>query len=357
VAAGEDGRLAAVNRAALRILRPALDGASGRFAPADVRDDAGRPILALSRDALPDVERTLEIRGRKVTVVSRLVTLRSRTRRATGALEIFDDVTEVRALAERVRSLDRLASLGEATAEIAHQIRNPLSGVVGFAGLLRRSLAARLAPGDEALRYLEKVLDGAARADSVVAGTLALARRAPLSLTPVLAGALLREAALEAAAESEDLARRAIRVDAPAEGSGPEVLADREQLKQALLNLARNAIEAMAQTGGVLRLRAGRARGGVRLRVADTGPGVAADVRDRLFRPFVTAREGGTGLGLAFARKVVELHGGTIALEDVGRGASFRIDLPARVARPAPARTKRKTTTARTHARREAIRE
>lgn len=345
VSVGSDGRIATVNRAARRILRPALDDAAGRE-PGAFRDDRGRAVLALSARALPKTERTLELGGREVTIVSRVVPLRGGSRRALfGALEIFDDVTEIRALADRVRSLDRLASLGEATAAIAHQIRNPLSGVVGFGGLLRRSLAARLAPGDEALRFLEKIREGISRADGVVTSTLALARRGPLALAPVRAGALLAEAAAEAAQEfAEGAPRPAIRIEAPAPGSGPEVIADRAQLKQAVLNLVRNALESLAGSGGgTLRLEAARARGAVRLRVADTGPGVAREIRDKLFQPFATTRANGTGLGLAFARKVAEVHGGTIVLERTSRGASFRIDLPAGASRSTPrARTGRR---------------
>ena len=340
VAAGPDGRVDTVNRAAARLLRPALRDAAGRDAR-ELRDDESRPLLALG--GAPDGERALAIGGRLVVVASRVVPLRRGG--AAGSLEILEDVTEIRALAERVRSLDRLASLGEASAAIAHQIRNPLVGVVGFAGLLRRSLEGRLGADDPALRFLEKMTEGVRRADAVVSSTLALARRDVMALAPVLAGDLLAEVAREAAAELPETARAAIRVEAPDNGSGPEILADRAQLKQALLNLARNALEALAGVprGGTLRLAPTRAaRGVVRLRVADTGPGVAPEVRAKLFQPFATTRASGTGLGLAYARKIVELHGGSISLEkSTARGTAFRIELPAAAA-PRPARPSRR---------------
>ncbi len=332
VATDSSGRIATFNRAARTILGTALDGAEGRR-PEDLLDDGGRPVLAIGRGRADGLERTLTVAGREITVTSRVVPLRGAGRAALGSLEILDDVTEVRALTERVRSLDRLAFLGEVAASIAHQVRNPLLGVVGFGGLLRRSLADRLPGTDPARRFLDRLLDGVKKADAVVTGTLALARRGPLAIAPVRAADLLAETLEEALSDLPDERRRAIAIEAPRPGTGPTALADRSQMKQALLNLVRNAIEAMTPAGGTLRAEARRAGDKVVIRLADSGPGVPLEVRARLFEPFVTGRAGGTGLGLAFARMVVDLHGGAIALEPRAPGASFRVELEAA---PAP---------------------
>ncbi len=108
----------------------------------------------------------------------------------------------------------------------------------------------------------------------------------------------------------------------------PRVLADRDQILQLLLNLVRNALDAMPG-GGTLRLSARRAPQGVALAVADTGPGIAAADLARVFEPYFTTKEGGTGLGLAIAQRIAEEHGGRLeAASEPGRGATFTLTLP-----------------------------
>jgi len=115
-------------------------------------------------------------------------------------------------------------------------------------------------------------------------------------------------------------------VEAP---NGLVVRADAGQLRRALLNLARNAAAAMQGRAGDVVLAASAAPGRVRLEVRDRGPGVPADLRDKIFTPFFTTREKGTGLGLAFVREIVRDHGGDVTVADApGGGAVFRIELP-----------------------------
>jgi two-component system nitrogen regulation sensor histidine kinase NtrY len=109
----------------------------------------------------------------------------------------------------------------------------------------------------------------------------------------------------------------------------PPVLADRDQVLQVLLNLVRNALDAMP-SGGTLRLAARRAGAGVAFAVSDTGPGVPPADLPRVFEPYFTTKEGGTGLGLAIARRIAEEHGGSLEVEsEPGRGATFTLTLPA----------------------------
>jgi signal transduction histidine kinase len=207
-------------------------------------------------------------------------------------------------------------------AGIAHEVKNPLTALKGYAELLpaRKNDPAFLE------RFGRVVLDEVGRLDRLVGDLLALAR--PPAGPP-------REVDLRGLAEGlAELVRpeaAAAGIDVAVEtGASPAtVRADAEALRRALLNLARNAIEAMRETGGALTLRVRREEGEALIDVADTGPGVPPDIRARLFEPFVSGRPGGTGLGLAIAARNVASSGGRIeARSTPGEGAVFTVRIP-----------------------------
>jgi len=203
-------------------------------------------------------------------------------------------------------------------AGIAHEVRNPLGALDLFAGLLAEELAGR----PEAL-HVERLRSELAALEKVVGEFLDFARARPKHRDEVDLSSLAKEVA--------DLcgplaASRA--VSCVAEGEG-WVGADREQVRRALMNLARNAIEA-APAKSEVHLSAHREGRVARLEVADKGPGLSAEARGNLFRPFFTTKDRGTGLGLALAKKVADAHGGTLALFDrEGGGTVARLELPA----------------------------
>jgi signal transduction histidine kinase len=202
-------------------------------------------------------------------------------------------------------------------AGIAHEVRNPLGGLELYAGLLREALAGQAERLDEVARIEREV----GHLKAVVNEFLEFARRAPPRLEPVALRALLDEVRELTAAPGG----AAITVDAE---PSLTVCADAGQLRRALLNLARNAVT--AARGGHVQLAAHRAGDAVRIEVRDDGPGVPADLRDKIFAPFFTTREKGTGLGLAFVREIVQDHGGEIAVADApGGGSVFSFGLPA----------------------------
>jgi len=204
-------------------------------------------------------------------------------------------------------------------AGIAHEVRNPLGGLELYAGLLRDALAGQ----PERLAEVARIERELGHLRTVVSEFLEYARRPTPDLAPVAARPLLDEVR----ELTEAPAGVRVVVDAP---ESLAVRADVGQLRRALLNLARNAAAAMQGRAGEIVLAARAEAGRVVLEVRDAGPGVPPDLRGKIFTPFFTTREKGTGLGLAFVREIVRDHGGDVSVgEAPGGGAAFRIDLPA----------------------------
>ncbi|HZR82678.1 MAG TPA: HAMP domain-containing sensor histidine kinase [Candidatus Binatia bacterium] len=217
----------------------------------------------------------------------------------------------------------RLAAIGELAARIAHEIRNPVTAARSLAQLLARDPTSPL-NGEHADLILEEL----ERVERQVAALLRFARREEFRFEEFDLGELVRETA-DAFRERFDDAGVAVAVDA-ARGIG--VRADREKLRQVLINLLENALDALESRSDARRLGLAlrRANGACRVTVDDNGPGVPEDALPRLFEPFFSLKQTGTGLGLAIVRRTVEAHGGTVAAarSDAG-GLRFSIDLPA----------------------------
>ncbi|TMA37747.1 MAG: GAF domain-containing protein [Deltaproteobacteria bacterium] len=232
---------------------------------------------------------------------------------------------QLREAQESLARAERLAAIGELSAAVAHGIRNPLAGI---------RLAAQLAlehtaPDSPVHENLEDVLVEVDKLEAHVRGILDFTRPFEPHLEPThlpaLVGALLRTLAprLEAGGVT-------VEVDVP--GDVPLVRADPTHLGQVLQELVVNAIEAMGPGGRITISAAASSNGhgGVRIDVSDTGPGVPPEMRQRIFQLFLTTKSTGTGVGLAVVRKIIERHGGTIAVEQgAPRGARFVIELPA----------------------------
>jgi signal transduction histidine kinase len=229
----------------------------------------------------------------------------------------------IRALEAEMGRRERLSQLGGVAAGVAHEIRNPLNAVSMGLQRLRAEFAP---PDDEEYRKLIGVVQGEVkRLNGIVEDFLSLARPPALRIEPVAPGALVDEvlALLEG-----DMRRAGVRVERQVEPDLPAVPADRDRLKQVLLNLLLNATEALPR-GGVVTVAAGRRGEDLALTVSDTGPGIPPEVLARAFEPYVTTKPAGTGLGLAIARRLVEAHGGRVeAANQAGGGASLTVTLP-----------------------------
>ena len=208
-------------------------------------------------------------------------------------------------------------------AGIAHEVRNPLGGIELFAGILREEL-----DGDvEKRAHVAKIEREVGHLKQVVSDFLEYARRPRPELRPVELAALLDELREVLAG---DAAAAQVTLAVEAATGGAHALADAAQLRRALLNLAKNAIQATPRGGKVTLACASRDARRVSVSVADTGKGIPADSQEKIFAPFFTTKEKGTGLGLAFVREIVADHGGTLDVDSaLGRGTTFTIILPA----------------------------
>ena len=240
-----------------------------------------------------------------------------------GAICLFTDLSAVMELEERVRLQDSLARVGELTAGIAHEFRNGLATIHGYARLIDPGkLRADYKP------YVEGIRQETVALREVVDNFLAFARPAELSLTTVSMAKLAERAADEVRG---DVTRRGGAV--VLSGEFADVEGDDVLLRQALSNLCRNAVDACADAQVAPQIRligtVDREHGEVRVTVTDNGPGIAADARERIFRPFFTTKSSGTGLGLALTQKIVVTHNGrvTAGTADSG-GARMDIVLP-----------------------------
>jgi signal transduction histidine kinase len=232
-------------------------------------------------------------------------------------------LADLKALETAMARGERLAAVGNLAAAVAHEIRNPLSAV--SMGLQRLRAEFEPAEPEEYRRMVDLVRGEVRRLNTIVEEFLSLARPIQLRPEPVPVAALLDEIR-ELVGPQAGQAGIAIGRVIPA--SLPDVRADRNRIKQVLLNLVLNAIEA-TPSGGRLTLGAAASSAGLTLTVTDTGSGIPAEVLPRVFEPYVTTKTRGLGLGLAIARQIVEAHGGRIEVESqAGSGTSFRITLP-----------------------------
>ncbi len=266
-----------------------------------------------------------------------LLPLRSEKNQATGALLILADITEELGLGERLRRAEDLAAIGRLSAQVAHEVRNPLHSI-GLEAELASEQAASF--GAVALKQsLDSILTSVDRLQKITENYLKLSRlstgnKATCDLRLILNSVL---GTYGPACEAQS-----VRIETRYEVSQINVFGDRDLLEQVFGNLLRNALQAIESQVGrrFIRWEMGVAESGrLWVRVSDSGPGVADEVKARLFVPFVTTRAQGTGLGLSFIKKVIEDHGGTISYieptltsaPDKALGACFEIILPADV--------------------------
>jgi signal transduction histidine kinase len=238
-----------------------------------------------------------------------------------GSVEIVEDRSEIARLGERLHQMDKLAALGTLAAGIAHEIRNPLSAVGGFAALLMRELEA----GSQAARFAERIRAGADEANGIITNLLSFSAPQRLARERIEPGELV-EAALAGLPAAESGARRELRVRVEA----PAFRGDRIKLRQAIRNLVGNALEAQPADARV-ELELVREHDQLVLRVCDDGPGIPEALRSKVLEPFFTTRAAGTGLGLPLVHTIAQLHGGNLEIGAAGaplRGARIELRFP-----------------------------
>ena len=298
------------------------------------------PALMAELERSPGlVERELELwrpRGGPLPVQLTAARLLDSGGGVTGYLFALRDMGEIRSLQRQLRQHERLSALGNLAAGLAHEIRNPLSSVRGYATYLTERLK------DDPLGHATGriLIEETERLDRVLTDLLSLARPRGLAPAPADLAAVLGRAVTVAA---PDAAEKGVRLRAVVPEGGAEACVDADRLMQAVLNLVINAIQATPAGGEVEAAleRDGPEQGGAptgwRIRVRDTGSGMSAATAAQIFTPYFTTRANGTGLGLAIARQIVEQHGGAISVSTLpGRGTTMTIRLPGGDCPPEP---------------------
>jgi PAS domain S-box-containing protein len=240
-----------------------------------------------------------------------------------GALVTLRDLDSIESINTQLQVSERLAALGRITAGVAHEVKNPLNSMRLWLENLKESLPPQT---DDAAMQAVNVLDAEIdRLDAVVKRFLDFSRPMDVRLEPTQLAGLLEEV-LEVA--RPQLERSKVQVAQLLPIDVPAVFGDRALLKQAILNLVLNAVDAMP-SGGQLQLTLSRRGDMAEITVGDTGKGIPLEHRQKVFQLFFTTRPGGSGIGLASTFRIVQLHNGSIDFtSEVGRGTTFRIELP-----------------------------
>jgi two-component system, NtrC family, sensor histidine kinase HydH len=224
---------------------------------------------------------------------------------------------------EQLRRAERLSALGELSAILAHEIRNPLASIRGTAEILMEEGAS----AESKAEFLAILLKESDRLNRVVEDFLRMARPEPAAKKQCNVNEELENIVTLLSAEA-----RAHKVELQLVASPvPELIADPEKLRQAFMNIILNGIQACSTKGRVvISTLLNRDSGSIEIRFSDNGPGIGADAVAKIFEPFFTTKGSGTGLGLPITKKIVEGHGGTLEVEsNPGDGATFKVTLPA----------------------------
>jgi PAS domain S-box-containing protein len=252
--------------------------------------------------------------GKRIWLGLNLSPLKDSAKNVIGQIFVFTDLTELKAFQSQMELRERLSTLGEMSAGIAHEIRNPLAVISGYAKILSRKVDPGLLP------TVEAVFKEVAVVDRIITDFLSFARQTDPVLTTVDLGELI-DGCISAVADCREKVTISARTDAL-----PVIKADEVLLRQSITNLLQNAVES-APDGGEVTV-SGFVGDCVAISVSDNGHGIPDTIRDKIFLPFFTTKERGTGLGLSIVHKIVVSHGGTVEVETGEKGSTFTIRLP-----------------------------
>ncbi len=252
--------------------------------------------------------------GRKIWLGLTLSPLKDREGRTIGRILIFTDLTQLKALEAQMELRSRLSSLGEISAGIAHELRNPMAVIAGYTQLLSKNADLSLKPTVDAITREINVMN------RIITDFLSFARPAELAISDVDLRKIVENCIATLLSGRNDI-KTHLDIEQMPVIKGDEVL-----LRQAFTNLIQNAVEAMP-AGGDLAIKSSTGDL-LEVTVSDTGPGVSEDMADKIFLPFFTTKDKGTGFGLSLVQKIIVSHGGSISVDSSDKGATFRIKLP-----------------------------
>lgn len=238
-----------------------------------------------------------------------------------NVIQHIRDIRDRLKLQSQIREVEQLTGIGQMAANVAHEIRNPLIAIGGFA----RQLDDEMDRDDPRREHTQIILEEVTRLEQILREQLTLERHLQPVLGPVDINQILVDVRKLL---SHGILSARIDLKGDLQEGLPVTMGDANQLKQAFMNILTNAIHSMPGGGAI---RVGTAQRGefIVVRISDTGPGITPDVMDKLFVPFFTTRKTGSGLGLAVTRRIVENHGGEIRVEsEVGKGTTFEVTIP-----------------------------
>ena len=265
--------------------------------------------------------------------------LRSEAGDYLGVVVVFEDITNEVQMKEEVERVSKLAETGQLAANIAHELRNPLSSIKGAAQLLRKEMPESLMA--EHGEFLDMIVHEVNGLDRIATEFLEFSRVTPPEMRPVNVNGLLSRLLQFMSAY---LSEQEIQVTQKLEEGLPELSLDRSQIEQVVKNIVINAVQAMPHGGSLtVTTRSHPQQDIVDIDFRDTGVGIPANKLDKICAPFFTTKTKGTGLGLAIARKIIETHGGRLVIRSTpGEGSNFTLQLPIHPIPPgmiAPSRT------------------
>ncbi len=274
-----------------------------------------------------NVKRIIEMEeGETRNIESSISILKDENGSITGAVEIFHDLSEICELKGRLSSAHDLVSVGTMAASIAHEIRNPLNGIEGFASLLERELEG------DSLRLIKHIIKGTKNINKIVTDLLFLARPIKLNLRRDELPKIIDKALLFVAQELGHKGSRNIQIEKDYDRSDGFILCDPDRLQQAFLNILLNAIQSMPEGGKIkifTRKSTTKDIPTMQIGFVDTGDGINDGTIKKIFEPFFTTKDDGTGLGLAIVRKIIELHEGRINIfSGPEKGTTIMVNLP-----------------------------
>ena len=318
----KEGRIQSINRSALRLLKLENESVKGKYLK-EILPHCPLPEFQASQKGIYQTQ--VECKLNNETSIPLDLTfsqLKDEQGAVTGTVIILKDLRDIRTLEKQVERSERLASLGRMAAGIAHEIRNPLSSVKGFAQYFRN----KFAPDSQDRQYATVMINEIDRLNRVIQELLEFAK--PRQPKPeALSVNQLLEHALQLV--HSELKRKQIKVELhDAHSKNLTIHADRDLMTQVLLNLFLNAIEALDEKGEI-RINVEEFAEKIVIHITDNGPGINPQHLRQIFDPFFTTKQGGTGLGLAIVHRIVELHNAEIQVQSKpGQGTTFSLSFP-----------------------------
>ncbi len=233
---------------------------------------------------------------------------------------VVTDISEIKHLQEKTKIMERLALLGKVVAEISHEIKNPLMMIGGFANQLLKSIS-----DEKSKKKLEIIINEVKRLENLLASIKEYYAPPLPTKDRIDVARLLKDIFPLLKAECK---RRNIEAKLNIMHEGVFVLGNEEKLKQVIINIAKNGIDAMKE-GGILSISSKKENDRVKISISDTGNGIPKEIRDKIFDPFFTTKTNGSGLGLGISKKIIEDHNGKLDfVTEEGKGTTFTIILP-----------------------------